>query len=324
MSSEVNGKCPFPLGSNTLGLIYVNPEGEFCLPPYISFAARTISCTVIPKQHANISEFCSPSSGPMGEPDLAGAAATVRDVFGRMDWKGRELVALIGGGHTFGKAHGATTDSPGKPPKECPFASWAGATGMKAVTSGFEGPWTSEPTKWDNAYFRYLIDFDWEPIVGPGGHHQWRVKIGNATTASPKAPVADPNSTQTQDVMMLTTDVALVADPEYQEYVAEFAANDTALAETFAKAWYKLVTRDVGPAERCLGPRVPPPQHFQHPLPDPPETMADMDAVANDIWNMIEENQGTKVGRELVRLAFQCASTFRATDYQVKSAIRLD
>lgn len=90
----------------------------------------------------------------MGEPDLAGAAATVRDVFGRMDWKGRELVALIGGGHTFGKTHGASTASPGKTPAECPFAPWAGETGMKAVTSGFEGPWTSEPTKWDNKYFQ--------------------------------------------------------------------------------------------------------------------------------------------------------------------------
>lgn len=102
---EVDGACPFPLAQNTLGLIYVNP------------------------------------GGPMGNADPKGAADTIRDVFGRMDWKGRELVALIGGGHTFGKAHGASTDSSGKLPSECPFAPWNGPKGVDAVTSGFEGPW---------------------------------------------------------------------------------------------------------------------------------------------------------------------------------------
>lgn len=102
---EVNGKCPFPLGQNTLGLIYVNPEG------------------------------------PMGEPDPVGAAETIRDVFGRMDWSGRELVALIGGGHTFGKAHGASTNPNGEAPNKCPFAPWNGPSGINAITSGFEGAW---------------------------------------------------------------------------------------------------------------------------------------------------------------------------------------
>jgi catalase (peroxidase I) len=101
---EVNGMCPYPLGSNTLGLIYVNPEG------------------------------------PMGNPDPQGAADTIRDVFGRMDWDGREVVALIGGGHTFGKAHGASLASPGEPPNTCPFAPWNGPKGVDAITSGFEGP----------------------------------------------------------------------------------------------------------------------------------------------------------------------------------------
>ena len=274
---EVNGQCPFPLGQNTLGLIYVNPEG------------------------------------PMGEPDLAGAAATIRDVFGRMDWKGRELVALIGGGHTFGKAHGATTASPGQPPKECPFASWAGGVGMEAVTSGMEGPWTSEPMKWDNKYFQYLVNFEWEPTLSPAGHHQWRVKGGNG----PKAPVADPSLTnQTQDVMMLTTDVALVADPEYSQYVHEFAQNETLLAEYFAKAWYKMVTRDVGPEERCVGPKTPPAQHFQNPLPKPADTLADMDKVAHDLEKLMEKHEDDNLEDEFMRLAWQCASTFRATDYQ--------
>jgi catalase-peroxidase len=298
---EVNGQCPFPLGQNTLGLVYVNPEG------------------------------------PMGEPDLQGAAATIRDVFGRMNWEGRELVALIGGklkklvhvytmvgirlisamrfkgGHTFGKSHGATMESPGKSPKECPFAPWAGASGMNTVTSGFEGPWTSEPTKWDNKYFQYLVDYEWEPIMGPGGHYQWRIKGGNG----PKAPVVDLCLNQTQDVMMLTTDVALAADPEYRQYVEEFAANETALTEAFAKAWYTLVTRDVGPVERCIGPKVPPALHFQNPLPEPASTtLADMDDVAHDLKKLMHKHKHENLEDDFVWLAWQCASTFRATDHQ--------
>lgn len=149
-------------------------------------------------------------------------------------------------------------------------------------------------------------------MVGPGGHHQWRVKGGDG----PKAPVADPTLNQTQDIMMLTTDVALKADPEYQVYVKEFAANATALSEAFAKAWYKLVTRDVGPVERCLGPRVPPALHFQHPLPKRHGKLADMDEVAHDIKHLMKNHQDDDLDKELVRLAFQCASTYRATDYQ--------
>lgn len=248
----------------------------------------------------------------MGEPDAVGAAETIRDVFGRMDWKGRELVALIGGGHTFGKAHGASTASPGEPPNKCPFAPWNGITGMGAVTSGFEGPWTENPSQWDNKYFQYLVDFEWEPIMGPGGHHQWRVKGGNG----PTAPVADPSLNQTQEIMMLTTDVALMSDPEYQVYVREFASNLTALSEAFASAWYKLVTRDVGPYERCLGPKVPPAQRFQHPLPKPSHHLADMHDVAHDLKKLMKEDQDNHLEGQFIRLALQCASTFRATDYQ--------
>ena len=271
---EVDGACKFPLGQNTLGLIYVNPEG------------------------------------PMGEPDPEGAADTIRDVFGRMDWHGRELVALIGGGHTFGKAHGATKASPGEKPSVCPFAPWAGATGMDAVTSGIEGPWTSEPTKFDNKYFQYLVDFEWEPIVGPGGKHQWQVKGGNG----PQAPAADPASVAMQDIMMLTTDVALMADEEYREYVIEFAQNKTAFSEAFGKAWYKLVTRDVGPVSRCFGPQTPPAQDFQFPLPDPPTKLANMKHVSKDLEKLMQQNEDSE--GEFIRLAWQCASTFRATDYQ--------
>jgi catalase-peroxidase len=193
--------------------------------------------------------------GPMGEPDVIGAAETIRDVFGRMDWHGRDLVALIGGGHTFGKAHGASTRSNGVPPNECPFASWDGPIGTEAITSGFEGPWTSDPTRWDNHYFKYLVDYEWEPLKGPGGHFQWRIITNNDNSSNvPKAPTADPSEHgKKQNIMMLTTDVALKFDDEYRQYVYEFAANETLFKETFAKAWYKLVTRDIGPVSRCAG-----------------------------------------------------------------------
>jgi catalase-peroxidase len=269
---EVNGQCPYPLGQNTLGLIYVNP------------------------------------AGPMGEPDPQGAADTIRDVFGRMDWQGRELVALIGGGHTFGKGHGATKHSAGKPPAECPFAPWAGKVGMDAVTSGFEGAWSSTPTQFSVNYFKTLIEFFWEPWQGPGGNWQWRVKGGNG----PQAPVADPASDAKQDIMMLTTDVALVLDEEYKKFVYEFAQNETAFKETFGKAWYKLVTRDVGPASRCAGPYVPPAQEFQAPLPRPHHHLASMNHVAKDLRNLMCKHGGEEA---FLRLAWQCASTFRATDY---------
>lgn len=271
---EVNGDCKFPLGQNTLGLIYVNPEG------------------------------------PMGEPDPSGAADTIRDVFGRMDWHGRELVALIGGGHTVGKAHGATKSSPGEKPSACPFAPWAGAVGMDAVTSGIEGPWTSEPTKFDNKYFQYLVDFEWEPIEGPGGKHQWQVKGEDG----PQAPAADPASVGKQNVMMLTTDIALMTDGEYRLYVKEFARNETAFFEAFESAWYKLVTRDVGPVTRCVGPKVPPAQPFQYQLPDPPKKLASTNHVKKDLDKLMDKNKDSEA--EFLRLAWQCASTFRATDYQ--------
>lgn len=169
---------------------------------------------------------------------------------------------------------------------------------------------TSKPTEFGNQYFRNLVDFDWEVHHGPGGHSQWRVVGGKG----PQAPVADLNPKFTQDVMMLTTDIALKVDSEYQQYVQEFAANETAFAEEFAKAWFKLVTRDMGPIDRCLGPHVPPAQDFQEPLPNPPKKLADMYAVTRDL-NKLMDKSGDDAD-EFVRLAFQCASTFRATDYK--------
>jgi catalase-peroxidase len=192
----------------------------------------------------------------MGKTDVAGTAATVREVFGRMGWAGRELVALIGGGHTFGKAHGASKQSNGVPPNVCPFASWDGPTGTDAITSGFEGPWTDNPVKWGNDYFKYLVEFEWEAHTGPGGNVQWKIIVNETNAADiPRAPTANPKETdKKQDVMMLTTDIAMKFDPEYSQYIHEFATNETAFREAFADAWYKLVTRDVGPISRCVGP----------------------------------------------------------------------
>jgi catalase-peroxidase len=266
---EVDGDCQAPLGQNTLGLIYVNPEG------------------------------------PMGKPDPQGAADTIRDVFGRMDMDDRENVALIGGGHTFGKTHGASTEGPGPKPFECPANPWPGnfgtGKGNDAVTSGFEGAWTGNPTSWDNTYFKNLVNYEWEPWVGPGGHYQWRVKGDKG----PKAPLAQGEGQQ--DIMMLTTDIGLATDPEYRKYVEEFANDEKAFSDAFAAVWYKLVNRDMGPVTRCVGPDVAPAQPFQFPLPDPPAKLADFDAVAKDV-SAIQ-------GGEFVRLALQSANTYRCTDY---------
>jgi catalase-peroxidase len=240
-----------------------------------------------------------------------------------MDMKDRELVALIGGGHTFGKSHGACPKGAGPSPKEDEDNPWPGLC-QATFTSGFEGSWTAHPTRWDNDYFKYLVDYEWEKHKGPGGHYQWRVKESN-TTKSPQAPIAyPPFSSETQKVMMLTTDVALSMDPEYKDYVKEFASNVTAFGDAFALVWYKLTTRDMGPASRCIGPNVPLPQPFQNDLPvhahnnNAHFALADMDNVAYDLHKLMDAQfkKERKSGGDFVRLAYQCASTFRATDYQ--------
>jgi catalase-peroxidase len=274
---EVNGQAEAPLGQNTLGLIYVNPEG------------------------------------PMGVPDPQGAADTIRDVFGRMGMNDRENVALIGGGHTFGKCHGAGPEGPGPSPKECPENPYPGmhgtGKGKDACASGLEGPWTANPTKWDNAYFKNLVNYEWEVHKGPGGAWQWRVKGGKG----PKAPAAHPGGpSDTQDVMMLTTDIALSVDPEYRKYVDEFANDEKAFADAFAAVWYKLVNRDMGPHSRMVGPDVAPPQEFQFSLPDPPANLADMSEVEKELTKLMDAEP---LKGEFVRLAVNSASTFRHTDY---------
>jgi catalase-peroxidase len=145
------------------------------------------------------------------------------------------------------KYHSACPAGPSPYPSECASNPWQGkcgtGVGADTMTSGFEGAWTANPIKWDNDYFKYLLNYEWESHIGPGGHYQWRVKGGNG----PTAPVAyPPGSTERQDVMMLTTDIALVMDPEYKKYVVEFANDEQAFRDAFAAVWYKLVNRDMG------------------------------------------------------------------------------
>ena len=180
-----NGSCQRPLGSTTVGLIYLNPEG------------------------------------PRGQPLPEESAHDVRDAFLRMAMNDSETVALIGGGHAFGKAHGACPAGHGPSPRQDPANPWPGlcgdGKGAHAFTSGFEGPWTPQPTRWDNTYFKQLASLPWEVRRGPGGHFQWH---SNGTAAAPGAAGG------TQDVMMLTSDVSLSRDPEYAKLVREWAAGE--------------------------------------------------------------------------------------------------
>lgn len=267
------GMCEQPLGQTTMGLIYVDPEGELAVPE--------------PKN----------------------TVAGIRSTFARMGMDDKETVALIGGGHAFGKTHGACPTGAGNDPSESPSNPWPGTCGSgslkgkgpNAFTSGFEGPWTSKPLKWDNEYFKNLVEYDWMLIRGSGGHFQWQ-------------PLAKPGATkQPKDVMMLTSDMALLEDPEYVKYVKLFAEDQAELDETFKNAWYKLVTRDMGPYSRCLGKALPPPQPFQRPLPPPPSQLPDFDAVKADVTSLLKAD--AENGAKFTHLAWQCANTFRATDY---------
>lgn len=286
----VNGECETPLGSTTIGLIYLNPEG------------------------------------PMAKPLPEKSALEVRDTFGRMSMNDTETVALIGGGHAFGKTHGACPSGAGPSPKEAPENPWPGlcgtGKGKDAFTSGFEGPWTTNPTRWDNSYFKNLVDFEWEAHKGPGGHFQWRVK-----GATP--PLAPGPAGGQQEIMMLTSDISLTKDPQgvYQKIVQTFASDLSAFEHAFAHAWYKLTTRDMGPVTRCFGKDTAPPQPFQNPLPPPPPPaqLANFSDVRSDLVAMLQtsaprlsaedEQANSTYGPLMVRLAWQCASTFRQTDH---------
>ncbi|MGW1953324.1 catalase/peroxidase HPI [Streptomyces sp. NPDC001920] len=269
-----------PFGAVQMGLIYVNPEG------------------------------------PNGTPDPMAAARDVRETFGRMAMNDEETVALIVGGHTFGKCHGAVDPAYiGPEPEACPIEqqglgwrnTYGSGTGADALTSGLEGAWTNEPTRWDNGYLDNLFRYDWELTTSPAGAKQWTPTDPSARDTVPDAH--DPSKRHAP--MMLTTDLALKLDPVYGPITKRFHENPDMLAEAFAKAWYKLLHRDMGPVTRYLGPWVPEPQLWQDPVPAVDhELVGDADVAA--LKSRILAS-GLSVS-QLVTTAWAAAASFRGTD----------
>ncbi len=271
-----------PLGATQMGLIYVNPQG------------------------------------PNEKPDPLAAAKDIRETFSRMAMNDEETVALIAGGHTFGKAHGPCDDSHIGPEPEAAGIeeqglgwknSFGSGKGADAWTSGLEGAWTTEPTKWDNNFFDNLFGYEWELTRGPGGAHQWTPKEnGSAVVTVPDAH--DPSKKHAP--MMFTTDIALKMDPIYAPISKRFHENPQELATAFAKAWYKLTHRDMGPRTRCLGTLVPAePLLWQDPVPDVAgELIAEQD-IAQLKGRILAS--GLSVS-QLVSTAWASAATFRGTD----------
>jgi catalase-peroxidase len=256
-----------PLGAVQMGLIYVNPEG------------------------------------PNGNPDPLAAARDIRETFGRMAMNDEETVALIAGGHTFGKTHGAgSADHVGPEPAAAPIeqqglgwlSTFGSGKGKDTITSGLEVTWTATPTTWGNGFFENLFRHDWELTESPAGAKQWQPKDGNG------------DATQ-----MLTTDLALRLDPVYEPISRRFLEHPDEFADAFARAWYKLLHRDMGPVSRYLGPWVPEPQLWQDPVPPVDhELVADEDIAA--LKSKILES-GLPISR-LVATAWASAASFRGTD----------
>ncbi len=271
-----------PLAAVQMGLIYVNPEG------------------------------------PNGKPDPLAAAHDIRETFARMAMNDEETVALIAGGHTFGKTHGAADPAqyvglaPAGAPIEEQNLGWRNTFGNghgdATITSGLEGAWTQTPTRWSNLYFDNLFNFEWELTKSPAGAFQWKPKDGAAAGTVPDAHDASKRHAPT----MLTTDLSLKVDPIYGPISKRFHENPQEFADAFAKAWYKLTHRDMGPASRYLGPEVPAePQIWQDPLPAVDHPLIDeQDAAA--LKSRILAS-GLTVP-QLVTTAWASASTFRGTD----------
>jgi catalase-peroxidase len=269
-----------PLGAVQMGLIYVNPEGPNC------------------------------------NPDPVAAAKDIRETFSRMAMNDEETVALIVGGHTFGKTHGAVgPDKIGPEPEAAPieqqglgwYNSANGSGGAQTTTSGLEGAWTKEPTKWDNGFLENLFEYEWELTDSPAGAKQWTPKNPEAQGTVPDAH--DPSKRHAP--MMLTTDLALKVDPGFGPIARRFYENPDELADAFAKAWYKLLHRDMGPVSRYLGPWVAEPQLWQDPVPPVDHELigeADVAALKEQILA-----SGLSVSR-LVATAWSAAASFRGTD----------
>jgi catalase-peroxidase len=274
-------KLEQPLAATQMGLIYVNPEG------------------------------------PNGKPDPLAAARDIRTTFGRMGMNDEETVALIAGGHTLGKSHGAADPSKHVGPEpelaglEAQGLGWKNSfgtgKGADTITSGLEGAWTSTPAKWSYQYFDNLFKYDWKVVKGPGGGWQWTPKDEEAQGTVPDAH--DPKKKHAP--MMFTTDISLKMDPVYAKISKRFHENPKEFDEAFAKAWYKLTHRDMGPVSRLLGPDVAPPQLWQDPVPKVDHKLIDDKDITALKQKILDSGLSTS---QLVSTAWASASTFRRTD----------
>ena len=271
-----------PLGAVQMGLIYVNPEG------------------------------------PNGRPDPLASARDIRETFARMAMNDEETVALVAGGHTFGKCHGAAppAEHVGPEPEGAAIEEqgfgwtnrFGGGHGVHTITSGIEGAWTTHPVQWDHNYLQNLFGYEWELTKSPAGAHQWTPKDPSAAGTVPDAH--DP--TRRHAPMMTTADMALRMDPAYEKVSRHFLANPKALEDAFARAWYKLTHRDMGPAARYLGPLVPTePQLWQDPIPPVDHPLVDAQDIAALKASVLASGLSVP---QLVRTAWASASTFRGSD----------
>ena len=271
-----------PLGAVQMGLIYVNPQG------------------------------------PNGNPDSLAAARDIRETFARMAMNDEETVALIAGGHTFGKTHGAADADQyvGPEPEGAALEEqglgWKNSFGSgragDTITSGLEGAWTTAPAKWDNNFFDNLFNYEWELVKSPAGAWQWTPKDASAQGTVPDAH----DSSKKHAPMMLTTDLSLKVDPIYAPISKRLHENPEEFADAFAKAWYKLTHRDMGPRTRCLGPLVPAePQLWQDPVPDVTHELIGEQDIAVLKGKILES--GLSIS-QLVSTAWASAATFRGTD----------
>jgi catalase-peroxidase len=269
-----------PFGAVQMGLIYVNPEG------------------------------------PNGKPDPKAAARDIRETFKRMAMNDEETVALIAGGHTFGKAHGAgDPDLVGPEPEGCPVHSmglgWINAhgtgKGTDTTTSGLEGAWNPTPTAWNNDFWDTLFGYEWELGHSPAGAQQWHPKGGAGSDTVPDAQ--DPKKRHAP--MMATTDLALIKDAKYRKIAERFRDNPDQFADAFARAWYKLLHRDMGPVSRYLGPWVPEPQPWQDPVPAVDHKLIGKKDIASLKETILKSGLSLS---DLVFTAWASASTYRDTD----------
>jgi catalase-peroxidase len=279
---SADGALQRPFGATQMGLIYVNPEG------------------------------------PGGQPDPLAAAAAIREAFGRMAMNDEETAALIAGGHTFGKAHGAANpaDYVGVEPEaegiEAQGLGWLSSygsgKGADTITSGLEGAWTVNPAQWTHSYLTNLYAYEWEQTRSPAGAIQWRPAGGAAANLVPDAH----DSAKRHPPMMFTTDLALREDPIYREITSRWLENPEEFEHAFARAWFKLTHRDMGPTSRYLGPDVPDVEFvWQDPIPAVDYTLIDARDAASLKRDILESGLTTA---QLVRTAWASASTYRGTD----------